>query len=308
MRDTYDAWGRDTCIDNTTVNLGMLNPFRYRGYYFDMEIGLYYLNTRYYDAAIGRFISIDGIEYLDAETVNGLNLYAYCNNNPVMNIDPNGTWSWKKFWRGVVAAVAVVGITVATVFTAGAATVALGAVIGASVSAAWSIGAQLVANGGNFAAINWGNVGSAALGGAFAGAISAIPIPGSGLLSYLGTFATGGVSAVVGGFISGSVNNAQTALIAFGLGSFANVVARGISDLINKGISASAQKSLKSYAYKDIGLEDLIGIDNGVDSSVFNRFMSDAGKLTTRALGGWAKSLTYAITSSSISSIISGWF
>ncbi len=159
----YDSWGRHTSIDNTTVNLGTLNPFRYRGYYFDTEMGLYYLNTRYYDPAIGRFISIDGIEYLDPETINGLNLYAYCNNNPVMNIDPNGN----KWWHWVAAAVAVVGITVATVFTAGGAALAIGAalgvgkallgatMVGAAIGGLVAGGMELISQG---LATNWGKV------------------------------------------------------------------------------------------------------------------------------------------------------
>ncbi len=69
-----------------------MNPFRYRSYYYDTETELYYLQTRYYDPEIGRFISQDSIEYADPETINGLNLYAYCANNPVMNIDPTGTF------------------------------------------------------------------------------------------------------------------------------------------------------------------------------------------------------------------------
>lgn len=67
-----------------------MNPFRYRGYYFDIETKLYYLISRYYDPETCRFISADGIEYLDPETLGGLNLYAYCGNNPVMNVDPTG--------------------------------------------------------------------------------------------------------------------------------------------------------------------------------------------------------------------------
>ncbi len=70
----------------------MLNPFRYRSYYYDTETELYYLQTRYYDPELGRFISQDSIEYAEPETINGLNLYAYCANNPVMNIDPTGTF------------------------------------------------------------------------------------------------------------------------------------------------------------------------------------------------------------------------
>ena len=67
-----------------------LTPFRYRGYYYDTETELYYLQTRYYDPETGRFLSADGISYLNAKISNGLNLYAYCRNNPVIYIDDNG--------------------------------------------------------------------------------------------------------------------------------------------------------------------------------------------------------------------------
>ena len=79
------------------AHIGKLNPFRYRGYYYDTETGLYYLKSRYYDPETGRFISIDDISYLDPETINGLNLYSYCGNNPVMNVDPEGTF-WGLFF------------------------------------------------------------------------------------------------------------------------------------------------------------------------------------------------------------------
>ena len=95
LRYEYDAWG--VCkIYNTNGNVVTntdsvdSNPFRYRGYYYDVETGLYYLPARYYDPTTGRFISADDIEYADPETINGLNLYAYCANNPVMNVDPSG--------------------------------------------------------------------------------------------------------------------------------------------------------------------------------------------------------------------------
>jgi RHS repeat-associated protein len=90
------------------MHVGNLNPFRYRGYYFDVETNLYYLKARYYDAEVCRFISQDGIEYLDPETINGLNLYSYCGNNPVMNVDKNGnafiTFLVAAIIGGVVAA------------------------------------------------------------------------------------------------------------------------------------------------------------------------------------------------------------
>ena len=100
VKYVYDAWGNHEIIDYTSYNLGQINPIRYRSYYFDTETGLYYLQSRYYDPEVGRFISMDDIDYLDPETIGGTNLYAYCNNNPVMYVDPTGhawydvVWDW----------------------------------------------------------------------------------------------------------------------------------------------------------------------------------------------------------------------
>ena len=58
---TYNAWGECTVSNHTSDNIGDLNPFRYRGYYYDTETGFYYLNARYYDPQIKRFISVDHI-------------------------------------------------------------------------------------------------------------------------------------------------------------------------------------------------------------------------------------------------------
>ncbi len=94
----YDAFGNpleggyvnpNNTPDDTFVLIN--NPFRYRGYYYDLESHLYYLQSRYYDPEIYRFISPDSIDYLDPSVVGGLNLYIYCLNNPVMYIDPSGT-------------------------------------------------------------------------------------------------------------------------------------------------------------------------------------------------------------------------
>ena len=133
----YDAWGNHKVIDakgnalTSTTHIGNLNPFRYRSYYFDTETKLYFLKTRYYDPEVGRFINIDSVRYADPEKINGLNLYAYCDNNPVMGYDPEGTWNWGKFLA--VAALAIVA-TVAVVATGGtalavAATVVTGTVL-----------------------------------------------------------------------------------------------------------------------------------------------------------------------------------
>ena len=94
----YDAWGKVIeCFNANSENIATLNPFRYRSYYYDTETNLYYLEARYYDPETGRFISADDISYLDPETINGLNLYAYCVNNPVMCYDPSGCFLLTAF-------------------------------------------------------------------------------------------------------------------------------------------------------------------------------------------------------------------
>ena len=89
---TYDSWGKlisikdSNDVDKTTDEnfIGYVNPIRYRGYYYDSETGLYYLNARYYDPEVGRFISAD-------ETLSGgYNLFEYCLNNPVNYTDFTG--------------------------------------------------------------------------------------------------------------------------------------------------------------------------------------------------------------------------
>ena len=86
---SYDAWGNCT-ITLDTNSIATKNPIRYRGYYYDEDTQLYYLNARYYSPLWRRFISPDDTAFLDPENVNGLNLYAYCNNDPVNYADPSG--------------------------------------------------------------------------------------------------------------------------------------------------------------------------------------------------------------------------
>ena len=105
----YDSWGtfvktyHNGCTSsNPVVN----NPFLYRGYYFDSELGMYYLQSRYYDPVIGRYINADG--YLSTgQGLLGYNMYAYCGNNPVNRVDPEG-----EFWIELVV-LAVIVVTCA---------------------------------------------------------------------------------------------------------------------------------------------------------------------------------------------------
>ena len=96
---SYDAWGKCTVTNASGYTVGEKNPFRYRGYYYDTETGLYYLNSRYYNPEFGRFISADG--QLNDDIL-GNNMYAYCGNNPINREDSDG--------KGWVFACSVVGL------------------------------------------------------------------------------------------------------------------------------------------------------------------------------------------------------
>ena len=91
---TYDAWGKLVKLEDTTANsVGTQNPFRYRGYYYDTETSLYYLQSRYYDPEVGRLINADAFTSTDISGALSANMFAYCENNPVMRHDPNGEWA-----------------------------------------------------------------------------------------------------------------------------------------------------------------------------------------------------------------------
>ena len=109
----YDAWGniKDTKGEPT---IREINPIRYRGYVYDEETGLYYLQSRYYDPFAGRFLNADDAEFIGKTgTALSGNIFAYCENNPISNTDENGHWLVRLFC-GVAGAV-VFG-TVANIF------------------------------------------------------------------------------------------------------------------------------------------------------------------------------------------------
>jgi len=137
----YDAFGY--CIagydNNGSSTRAYYNPFRYRGYYYDKDLDLYYLNSRYYDGRTGRFISPDYPDVVTATpgALTDKNLYAYCDNNPVMRVDKDG-----DLW------LETLGI------------MALGGLIGASINAVNSIFSQWIFS--NDQDINWLSVAVAA--------------------------------------------------------------------------------------------------------------------------------------------------
>ena len=105
VKYTYDAWGKPLSVTGSLANtIGYYNPFRYRGYVYDVETGLYYLRSRYYNPSWGRFVNADEItsEFITCRVDN---CFAYCNDCPTMYVDKDGNlggifdlgqgWNWR---------------------------------------------------------------------------------------------------------------------------------------------------------------------------------------------------------------------
>lgn len=184
---SYDPWG----VVSASGTMAGVNPFRYRGYYYDTETGLYYLNSRYYDPAVGRFLNADTYSYLEPETLNGLNLYAYALNNPVMYCDPTGH---------IVISAIITGLIIGA---------AIGAAIGGTVAGviAYNNGAR------GWELFGWtilGIVGGGIIGGAIGAGIGAIwPTLSASIGSFLNSSFVLGSLDVGGELVAISVTGAQ---------------------------------------------------------------------------------------------------
>ncbi len=242
IRYTYDAWGNHVICDAngneiSGDSIGSINPYRYRGYYYDTETGLYYLTARYYDPETGRFINVDDISYIDPDSINGLNLYVYCYNNPVMYTDPSGEAAWWEWLAGVLV---VVAVTALVVVTAGVAA----AVIGAS------------------AAVVTGVMVGAAVGGLTVGITNCI---NQGLseegFNYstlaLSTFVGASVGAIAGGF-SSTVTLSNTC---------ANIICNVAISLGKYFVNSTLTNTLNA---NDVAISILEGIGGGVTIGMYS--------------------------------------
>ena len=133
----FDSWSKLLSTSGSLAStLGKNNPFRYRGYVYDEETGFYYLQSRYYNPEVGRFISSD-VLLSTGQGVIGHNAYAYCLNDPINSVDSTGNFSFKNFFSGVnLVSIGITAITAAaTILTCGAAAPLMVAVATATVVA-----------------------------------------------------------------------------------------------------------------------------------------------------------------------------
>jgi len=220
----YDAWGN--IISQTGGALAEINPYRYRGYRFDEETGFYYLNSRYYNPVIGRFISSDGLLGKQGDTI-GHNMYAYCANNPVMYSDITGyAPEWLKWTIGGI----VIAGCLAAVILSGGSAIAFGAFAGSMVGGITGLvnGISLDEDGFHF---DSDKASTGFMLGSIVGAISGSIGVQVGATSKLGVFAQRSIMASVNGTLSlgayiskaaidGDSISFKGAMIALGSGLF----------------------------------------------------------------------------------------
>ena len=208
---TYNTWGLLTgTTDRSGKGLAGKNPFRYREYYYDVELGLYYVSSRYYDPETRRFVNADDPEII-CEAAGGLtdkNLYTYCDNNLVTRRDADGC-----FWN-----------------------IATGALIGAAISGGIELAAQLGEHMIFGSKVDFKSVAIATISGAVGGALAASDISESGQM--IGNAVISSVTEVVSQVSAGNKNVKNIALNACAMGVLGGYVGKKGGDGVRKKGSA----------------------------------------------------------------------
>ena len=211
---TYDAWGN---VLTSEGSLATANPIRYRGYYFDTETSLYYLQSRYYDPATGRFINADA--QVVAESSVGCNSFTYSLNSPVSMADDEGDL---PFFVATAIAGAIIGAIVG-----GAVAAANGKNVWAGIGIGAAAGA-LIGTGAGMAA-------GAALAGSITATTGGVASGGSALVAAVGT----------GGFSAGATYIANNlAQAANNLAPASQTAASKMQDVAAKGKAGEALSGL----------------------------------------------------------------
>ena len=237
----YDSWGSiSSIVDNSGINLGTINPFRYRSYYYDEETKLYYLNSRYYNPEWGRFINGDSI--ITGQGVVSNNIFCYCNNSPIIVKDNSGNF--------LITALVTIGI---------------GALAGAASQYAYNV---ITGNENRFE-----NVLEAACIGAVASGIGGMisiafqPVVSAGIISssQLAIFSAGYsnlVSAQI--YYNMGLSNEEETLINYTLAFPLGMASAPVGELIENSIKNPTASNIASFTHSTV--DNLMG--NGYNDVV----------------------------------------
>ena len=259
----YDPWGKLlSCTGELADSIGAVNPLRYRGYYYDSESGLYYLNSRYYDPETGRFLNADWQMDENAGLLKG-NLYVYCANNPVKYQDEEG--------EGLLLALGI------------------GAVFGAAISFATSVVTQVVTKG----KVDWREAGIDTVAGAVSGMLAVTGVGragqalGNAVISGIQYAVTEGENATVGGLVQ---NVAAGAIAGFAGGNGLDLVhqAGKIGSATAKQATVKSAKKATMYAtQKAVAQREIVKA--GVKFIASNVFTKIQGVFNWKKIGGWMR-------------------
>ena len=267
----YDAWGNHKVLDclghETDEGIGVENPIRYKGYYYDDETGLYYLLSRYYDPTVGQFISPDDFSFLSISSASGYHLYAYCDNNPITSADSNGHFALSSFLIGLGIAAGIGALIGGTAY-------AISEGISYAITREWSW--------------SWGQFVGSVLGGALGGALAYItPAAPAALIGAL----TGFSSTAFGMMLQNQWENA-------GYTNGEILMTSLLSGLI------SAATTAVSSAIKIPGLNSGRGSYSAISKQIVTKFHN--GTISRITINTFSKMLTLNLTGNLIGSAVSG--
>ena len=243
----YDSWGKLLSTSGSLAStLGKNNPFRYRGYVYDKETGFYYLQSRYYNPEVGRFISSD-VLLSTGQGVLGHNAYAYCGNNPIVREDTQG-----NLWGLIAAAVGAV----------------TGAVVGA-VTGAVTGAITALASGSDFGETVVAGIAS----GAAAGAITGAAV---GIASDVVSVGIAATIVIGGGVLSGVASELVDAKISKRHSTVADFVISGLIGGVGSLIGYGAGGGHEGLVAVKGGVKELVGsFKKTVFKKVARNFFND---------------------------------
>ena len=269
-RYTYDAWGN---IIDQDGEMAEMNPFRYRGYYYDTETGFYYLQTRYYDPTICRFINADNYELVsELASSMQLNMYAYCGNNPIMYTDETGE-------------------------------IVISLLVGLGISFVIGFGTSIVSQGMQY---GWNNINylQAGVDGLFAATSTGVAYTGIGIVASMAIGATMGLGQyTIDSTLFRNDFTWQGALIATGLGALAGAVsgagAKNLKKIANK-LEGRASQGVKAL----ITTTQRYGINSAQVGLVRNLYQASINTATQAIIGKAFTQAVFAINGMTIANAI----